>query len=136
VGVACGTISGMTEPGERTTWSFPKGAIGHDDSVKDYEVEATDGPVGTCSWASYKPGESYLVVSYGHGHNAVHHVVPAGAAKVVDHERRIVVLNVTAAEVKATPTHEEPEAPVDWGYVDQFERGMLGGGFVWPYMDV
>ena len=55
----------VTEPGERTTWTFPEGSVGHDDSVKGYEVEATDGPVGTCSWASYKPGESYLVVSYG-----------------------------------------------------------------------
>jgi hypothetical protein len=126
----------VSEPGERTTWSFPEGSVGHDESVKGYEIEATDGPVGTCSWASYKPGESYMVVSYGHGHNEVHHVVPAGAAKLVDHERRTVVLNVTAEEVKATPMHEEPDAPVDWSYVDQFERGMIGGGFVWPYTDV
>lgn len=122
----------MSGPEESTAWSFPEGSVGHDESVKGYAVEATDGPVGTCSWASYKPGESYLVVSYGD----THHVVPAGAAKLVDHERRTVVLNVTAAEVKATPTHEDPEAPVDWGYVDRFERGMLGGGFVWPYTDV
>jgi hypothetical protein len=121
----------VTEPGERTVWSFPEG-VGHDQSVKDYAVEATDGSVGTVSWATYKPGESYLVVSY----DDTHHVVPAGALKVVDHERRAVTLNITVAEVKATPTHETPDAPVDWGYVDQFERGMLGGGFVWPYTDV
>jgi hypothetical protein len=122
----------VTAPGERTVWSFPEGSVGHDQSVKEYAVEATDGSVGTCSWGTYKPGESYLVVSYGDKH----HVVPAGAVKVVDHERRAVTLNVTVAEVKATPTHETPTAPVDWGYVDQFERGMLGGGFVWPYTDV
>jgi hypothetical protein len=113
-------------------WSFPEGSVGHDQSVKDYAVEAIDGSVGNCSWATYKPGESYLVVSY----DDTHHVVPAGAVKIVDHERRAVTLNVTVAEVKATPTHETPDAPVDWGYVDQFERGMLGGGFVWPYTDV
>ncbi len=56
--------------------------------------------------------------------------MPAGAVASVDHERRTCRLNVTAAEVKARPTHESPEAPVDWGYVDQFERGMIGGGFV------
>jgi hypothetical protein len=122
----------VTEPGERTVWSFPEGSVGHDQSVKDYAVEATDGSVGAVSWATYKPGESYLVVSY----DDTHHVVPAGAVKVVDHERRAVTLNVTVAEVKATPTHESPDAPVDWVYVDQFERGMLGGGFVWPYTDV
>jgi hypothetical protein len=123
---------GVTEPGERRMWSFPEGSVAHDESVKDYTVEASDGEVGKCSWASYKPGESYLVVSY----DDTHHVVPAGAVKAVDHERRAVRLDVTVAEVKATPEHEEPQAQVDWGYVDQFERGMLGGGFVWPYTDV
>ena len=39
-------------------------------------------------------------------------------------------------EVKATPQHEDPETPVDWDEVNQFERGMLGGGFAWPYPDV
>jgi len=126
----------MSEMGGRTGWSFPAGAVGHDDSVKGYAVEATDGQVGSVSWASYAPGESYLVVSYHDGHHDVHHVVPAGAVQTVDHERRSVILGVTVAEVKATPTHEEPEAPVDWAYVDQFERGALGGGGVWPYTDV
>jgi hypothetical protein len=126
----------VTETGQQTTWSFPEGSVGHDESVKDYAVEATDGQVGTVSWASYAPGESYMVVSYRDGHHDTHHVVPAGAVKLVDHGRRAVTLNVTVAEVKATPTHESPDAPVDWDYVNQFERGMLGGGFVWPYTDV
>jgi hypothetical protein len=126
----------MTESGQRTLWNFPDGSVAHDESVKDYAVEATDAPVGTVSWASYKPGESYLVVSYPDGGDHTHHVVPAGAVQLVDHPSQTVRLKVTAAEVKATPTHEDPEAAVDWGYVDQFERGMLGGGFVWPYTDV
>lgn len=122
----------MSKPGERKRWSFPEGLVAHDESVKDYAVEASDGRVGTCSWASYKPGESYLVVSYG----GKHHVVPAGAVKAVDHDHRAVSLDVTVAEVKATPEHEEPSAPVDEDYIDRFERGMVGGGFVWPYTDV
>jgi hypothetical protein len=126
----------MAETGQRTTWSFPEGSVAHDQSVKGYAVEATDAHVGSVSWASYKPGESYLVVTYRDGHHDTHHVVPAGAVQLVDHGRRVVSLKVTVAEVKATPTHEAPDAPVDWGYVDQFERGMLGGGFVWPYTDV
>jgi hypothetical protein len=131
------TIRCVTEEtGPATLWSFPEGSVGHDESCKGYAVEGSDGPVGTVSWANYKPGESYLVVSYRDGRDDTHHVVPAGAVQVVDHPRRTVGLKVTAAEVKATPLHETPEAPVDWVYVDQFERGMLGGGFVWPYTDV
>lgn len=121
---------------ERTGWSFPAGSVGHDDSVKGYTVEATDGRAGSVSWASYAPGESYLVVSYRDGRHEVHHVVPAGAVQEVDHERRAVTLNVTVAAVKATPHHEEPEAPVDWASIDQFERGAAGGGGIWPYTDV
>jgi ADP-ribose pyrophosphatase YjhB (NUDIX family) len=126
----------MAEREERKSWSFPGGSVGHDESVKDYAVEATDGQVGSVSWASYAPGESYLVVSYKDGHHHVHHVVPAGAVKTVDHERRAVTLGVTVAEVEATPTHEHPEAPVDWALVEQFDRGMLSGGGIWPYTDV
>ena len=48
----------------------------------------------------------------------------------------IVAATRPAEDVRNTPTHEDPEREVDWGMVDQFERGMLGGGFVWPYTDV
>lgn len=125
----------MSETEGRAGWSFPEGSVGHSDSVKGYDLEAADGPVGHCSWASYAPGESYLVVSYKDGHDDVHHLVPAGAVKSVDHQRRVVTLGVTVAEVKATPTHEDPEAPVDWESVERFDRGMLGGGGLWPYTD-
>ena len=123
-------------PSERALWTFPEGAVSHDQSVKGYHVEAKDGHLGTVSWADYKPGESYLVVSYRHHLREAHHVVPAGAIESIDHAGRTVTLEVTVDEVKATPRHDAPETPVDWGYVDQFERGMLGGGFVWPYTDV
>jgi hypothetical protein len=39
-----------------------------------------------------------------------------------------VTLGVSAADVKATPTHDAPEAAIDWGYVDQFKRGCSAGG--------
>jgi hypothetical protein len=126
----------VSEPESPQTWTFPEGSVGHSDSVKGYAVEAEDGPVGEVSWANYKPGESYLVLTYREGHDEIHHVVPAGAIAEVDHEHRTCRLKVTAAQVKATPTHEDPEVPVDWAEVQAFDRGMLGGGFVWPYTDV
>jgi hypothetical protein len=126
----------MTEQEARSGWSFPEGAVGHDESVKGYEVECPDGDVGKVSWACYAPGESYLVVTYRHHLHEMHHVVPAGAVSRVDHDRKTVALTVTCDQVKATPQHAGPEEEVDWGMVDQFERGMLGGGFVWPYTDI
>src|ERR1700690_3937677 len=119
----------MAETEKQDLWSFPDGAVAHDQSVKGYKVEAADGHVGEVSWADYKAGESYLVVTYG----KVNHVVPAGAVQRGDHAAKTCTLGVTVAEVKATPQHEDPETPVDWDDVNQFERGMLGGGFAWPY---
>ena len=63
-------------------------------------------------------------------------MVPAGAVERVDHRSKTVTLKVGAEDVRNSPTHEAPECEVDWGMVDQFERRMLGGGFVWPYTDV
>ena len=117
-------------------WSFPEGAVGHDESIKDYDVHCSDEQVGTVSWADYADGQAYLVVSCKHLLKHTHHLVPAGAVVDVDHDAKTVTLNVTADEVRSSPEHEGPDAPVDWGYVDQFERGMLGGGFVWPYTDI
>ena len=117
-------------------WTFPEGSVGHADSVKDYRVDCRDGRLGVVVWADYKPGDSYLVVRIDHGR---HHVVPAGAIAAVDHPGRTVTLKVTGAEVRSTPVHEDPEisfVSAPSSYVDQFARGMVGGGFVWPYTDV
>ena len=57
-----------------------------DNSVKGFRVEASDGHAGKVSWASYAPGESYLVISFTNRLRETDHVVPAGAA-----ERRGVV---------------------------------------------
>jgi hypothetical protein len=116
-------------------WSFPEGTVGHSDSVKGYRVECTDGKVGEVEWADYKPGESYLVVDVGHDRN---HRVPAGAIAEVDHAAKTVTLKVTAQDVCSTPPHDDAETAYTEAkkeYVGQFDRGMIGGGFVWPYVD-
>ena len=118
-------------------WTFPDGLVGHSDSVKGYRVAGSDGDaVGKVAWADYKPGDSYLVVDVAGG---TQHLVPAGAITTVDHAERTLTLNVTGAQVRATPVYEEVErgfTDAGTNQVDQFERGMLGGGFVWPYTDV
>ena len=119
----------------RNLWTFPEGAVSHEQSVKGYRCEATDGEVGKVSWADYAPGQSYMVVTYRHHLREVNHVVPAGAVAGVDHDTGTVTLTVTCDEVKESPEHEEPEREVNWDQVNQFERGMLGGGGVWPYTD-
>jgi hypothetical protein len=64
--------------------------LGHDDSIKDFQVEATDADAGKVSWASYTPGESYLVISLRHHLHETHHVVPAAAVERISVSERKV----------------------------------------------
>ena len=112
-------------------WSFPEGMLGADDSIKGFQVEASDGRAGEVSWACYAPGESYLVVGRLRHLREVHHVVPAGAVDRIDAERRTVWLRLSRKEVDELPTHHDPPAPVESWMVDAVERAIstrsLGG---------
>jgi hypothetical protein len=110
----------MGEPDQEhdRLWSFPAGMIGHDESVKDFEVEATDGHAGKVSWASYAPGESYLVVSHRHHLHDEHHVVPGAAVKRIDKSARKLWLRLNRDQVAEAPEHHDPEAPLDAPTVD------------------
>jgi len=99
-------------------FSFPSGMLGHDDSIKGFEVEATDGHAGKVSWASYAPGESYLVISRRHDLHETHHVVPAAAVEKIDKSARKVWLRLTGAEVERAPEHHDPEAPLPAPTID------------------
>jgi hypothetical protein len=94
-------------------WSFPQGTIGPDDSVKDFEVETRDGVAGHVSWASYAPGESYLVVTLSHHLHRTHRVVPASAVERIDAAGRKVLLHVGKADVENAPELEEPSRPLE-----------------------
>ena len=110
-----------------STWDFPPGAVSADQSVKGYRAEAKDGHAGEVSWAVYAPGESYLVVTR-HPHlHGKHHVVPAGVVSSVDHEKRVVRLDLAEDEFDKLPVHEEPSKEIDWDYVSRFEIGWLQG---------
>jgi hypothetical protein len=109
----------------RRLWSFAKGMLGPDDSIKDYEVEARDGHAGRVSWASYAPGESYLVVSLRHHLHEIHHVIPAAAVDTVSNPAQTVWLRLTRAEIERSPEHHDPALPPDASTVD-----FLAG--LWP----
>lgn len=126
----------MSQGEENATrlWSFPEGMIGHDESIKGFRVEASDGQAGKVSWASYAPGESYLVVSHMHHLHETHHVVPAGAVERIGSDERTVWLTLSRDEVEELPEHHDPPAPVETWMVDAINRATatqsLGGDMV------
>jgi hypothetical protein len=103
--------------------TFREGVLGDHDSVKGFRVVASDGRAGRVSWASYAPGESYLVVTTGLFLRR-HRVLPAGAVTgVAGHE---VAVAMSRAEVEHLPLLPHPQAPVADETVEQmlhaFER--------------
>jgi hypothetical protein len=99
-------------------WSFADGMIGAEDSIKDFRVEATDGEVGHVAWASYAPGESYLVVSVSHHLQHRHHIVPAALVEKVGTPERRVWLRLSRSEVEQAPEHHDPPAPLEPSAMD------------------
>lgn len=87
--------------------TFADGVLGGRESVKGFRVVATDGSAGRVSWASYAPGESYLVVTLGLL-SKKHHVIPAGAVTAVsDGEVRV---GLTRDQIKRLPDLPHPES--------------------------
>ena len=115
-------------------WSFREGTLSPKHSIKNFRVEASDGHAGKVSWASYAPGESYLVVSHMHHLHETHHVVPAGAVERIGSDERTVWLTLSRDEVEELPEHHDPPAPVETWMVDAINRATatqsLGGDMV------
>jgi hypothetical protein len=89
--------------------TFPAGVLPDHSSVKGFKVVAKDGRAGRVSWATYTPGESYLVVTVGRL-SRKHHVLPAGAVTTV--RDREVHVALTRSEVGQLPLLPHPEAAV------------------------
>jgi hypothetical protein len=117
----------MTE--RERLWSFPEGMLGPDDSVKDFQVEATDGHAGKVSWASYAAGESYLVVSHLHHLHETHHVVPAGAVESINPDDHTVTLRLSREEIDGLPEHHDPPAPIESWMVEAIDRATARRAF-------
>jgi hypothetical protein len=110
-------------------WSFPERMLGPDDSIKGFRVEASDGHVGKVAWASYAPGESYLVIRLLRHLHEVHHVVPAAAVERVGTDERKVWLRLTRAEIEQAPEHHDPAAPPDSSMIDAWSSATSTLGF-------
>ena len=109
--------------------TFADGVLGDDSSVKGFKVVARDGRAGRVSWASYAPGESYLVVSLGL-FSRKHHVLPAGAVTSV--RNGDVHVGLSRTEVQELPLLPHPQAPVGDGQVQDAVATFENAAARWP----
>ena len=89
--------------------TFRPGVLGEHSSVKGFKVVAADGRAGRVSWATYSPGESYLVLTLGRLSRR-HHVLPAGAVQSVGDG--VVHVGLSRSELAQLPLLPHPQAVV------------------------
>ena len=100
-------------------WTYREADALQEVDVTGFEVEATDGEVGTVVEAAYELGSSWLVVDTGPWIFGRKVLLPAGTVESVDTEARKLYVDRTRAEIKSAPEHDPS------GYADQEYRLAL-----------
>src|SRR5918992_616443 len=76
-------------------------------SLAGYDVEATDGGIGSIDAASYTVGEAYIVVDTGPWIFGRKVLLPAGTVQRVDHAERKVYVDRTKEQIKGSPEYDK-----------------------------
>ncbi|MFN0156143.1 MAG: PRC-barrel domain containing protein [Gaiella sp.] len=91
-------------------WSFRAGLLEGGSSatgLTGYEVVGRDGSIGRVDRANETVGAAHLVVETGGWLHKRDVVLPAAAIESVDHERRVVAIDLLRDELEGAPTVEE-----------------------------
>ncbi|MFD9145020.1 hypothetical protein ACFVY7_30045 [[Kitasatospora] papulosa] len=103
-----------------TVWAGPEhtvGALG--EGVIGYDVEASDGSVGTVIRLSPVPGFDHLVIDAGVWKFGRSVVVPAGMVTGVDDAARVIRVGCTKDQIKDAPRFERDQDTGDLFYLRQ-----------------
>jgi len=89
-------------------WDYRESTWTMDRDLVRYDVEATDGCIGTIEHAASEASGAYVVVvvdlgSLAHGRQRL---IPAGAIAALDHDGRKVRLDLTKDEIMAAPDYD------------------------------
>jgi hypothetical protein len=75
--------------------------------LSGYDVEATDGSIGSIDEATYEVGSACLVVDTGPWIFGRKVLLPAGTVQRVDHEDRRVYVDRTKDQIKDSPEYDK-----------------------------
>jgi hypothetical protein len=90
------------------SWTYREGVVSEPGlSLIGYDVEATDGKIGSVDEESNAVGDSYLVVDTGFWIFGKKVVLPASTVTQVDPQEKKVYLARTKEEIKAAPEFDE-----------------------------
>jgi len=82
-----------------STWTLDRDLIG-------YDVEATDGCIGTIEQASNESSRAYVVVDAGSWIPETRKLVPAGAIAALDHVHHRVDVGLTKDQIRDAPDYD------------------------------
>jgi len=88
-------------------WEYEVSVSRPERDVVGYDVEATDGSIGTIDEASNRAASSYLVVDTGFWIFGKKRMIPAGVITRVDDEEQKVFVAMTKDQIKSAPDFEE-----------------------------
>jgi hypothetical protein len=104
-----------------TVWAY-RADLGADadwSHLVGYEVEATDGRMGTVDEASMDSDRRYLVVDTGFWIFGKKRIIPAGVIARVDHDRERVYVAMTKDLIRQAPDYDDTMTASDDAYFDE-----------------
>jgi hypothetical protein len=88
-------------------WRYRDSAWSEGDSVVGYDVEATDGSIGTVDEATSETDRGHLVVDTGPWIFGTKRLIPAGLVHAVDHDAGLIRVALSKDQVRSAPDFEE-----------------------------
>ena len=92
---------------ERDLWTYRNHETWSGTDIIGFEVEATDGSIGSVDEATYEAHSSYLVVDTGPWIFGKKVMLPAGVVNRVDGDDRRVWVNLTKSQIENAPEFDE-----------------------------
>jgi PRC-barrel domain protein len=106
-------------------WQYRDNAWSDDSDLVGYDVEATDGKVGSIDECTTEADTAYVVVDTGSWISGKKRMIPAGLVTTVDHDAKTVSVTVSKDQIQAAPDYEEFTEESQKEYSDYY------GPFAW-----
>jgi hypothetical protein len=87
-------------------WTYREPSWATNRDLVGFDVEATDGSIGTIDKATYDASDAYVVVDTGFWIFGKKRVIPAGTVVGIDHESKTVQVGLTKDEVRSAPDYD------------------------------
>ena len=88
-------------------WDYPTTVTRPNRNLAGYDVEATDGHIGSIDEANTAAGEAHLVVDTGFWIFGKKRLIPAGVVRSIDDDNEKVFITLSKDEVKSAPDYDD-----------------------------